>query len=85
MSPPVGFDSIYNDVHSPRWFDLAPEAEGFIDVELFLSCQGSENVLLQPDGLRPVPAVARLLPAGDKSAACDKELEKAIQGSLLLN
>lgn len=74
MSPPVGFDSIYDDVHSPCWFNLAPEAEGFIDIEVSLSCQGCENVLLQPDGLRSVPAVARLLPAGDKSGAYDKEL-----------
>lgn len=74
MSPPVGFDRVYDDVHSPCWFNLAPEAEGFIDIEFSLSCQGCENVLLQPDGLRPVPAVARLLPAGDKSGAYDKEL-----------
>lgn len=74
MSPPVGFDSVYDDVHSPRWFNLAPEAQGFIDIEFSLSCQGCENVLLQPDGLRSVPAVARLLAAGDKSGAYDKEL-----------
>lgn len=63
----MGFDSDYDEVHSPSWFNLAPEAEGFIDIEFPLSCQGCENVLLQPDGLCSVPAVARLLPAGDKS------------------
>lgn len=70
----MGFDSIYDDLHSPRWFNLAPEAEGFIDIEFPLSCQGGENVLLQPDGLRSVPTVAGLLPAKEKSDVYDKEL-----------
>lgn len=68
------FDSVYNDVHSPCWFNLAPEAEGFIDIEFPLSCQGSENVLLQSDRLRSVPTVAWLLPVKDKSDVYEKEL-----------
>lgn len=55
-------------MHSPRRFNLAPKAEGFIDVEFALSCQGSENVLLQPDGLCSVPAVGWLLSARDRSS-----------------
>lgn len=54
--------------HSPCRFNLAPEAEGFIYVEFSLSCQGSEYVLLQPDGLCSVPAVGWLLSAGDRSS-----------------
>lgn len=49
--------------HSPRRFNLAPEAEGFVHVEFAMSCQGSENVLLQPDDFCSVPAVAWLLSA----------------------
>lgn len=62
-------------VHSPCRFNLAPEAEGFIYVELALSCQGSENVLLQPDGLGPVPAIGWLLSARDKSSVYGTELQ----------
>lgn len=52
-------------VHTPCRFNLAPEAEGFIYIEFALSCQRSENVLLQPDGLCSVPAVGWLLSARD--------------------
>lgn len=55
-------------IHSPCRFNLAPEAEGFIYVEFSLSCQGSENVLLQPDGLSSVPAVGWLLSARNRSS-----------------
>lgn len=75
---PAGWPSIYVPsswmwqhlwhVHSPGRFNLAPEALRFIDVELALSRQGSENVLLQPDGLCSVPTVCWLLSARDTSA-----------------
>lgn len=52
--------------YSPRRFNLAPEAESFIHIKFGLSCQGCENVLFQPDGLRSVPAVGGLLSATDK-------------------
>lgn len=54
-------------MHSPRRFNLAPEAERFVDVQFALSCHGSENVLLQPDGLCSLPAVGWLLSARDGS------------------
>lgn len=67
-------------VHSPRRFNLAPEAEGFIHVEFALSCQGSENVLLQPDGLCSVPAVGWLLSARDRSSVYGTELQTRAGG-----
>ncbi len=63
------------DMHSPSRLNLAPEAEGFIYVEFALSCQGSENVLLQPDGLCSVPAVGWLLSATDISSVYGTELQ----------
>lgn len=54
---------------SPRRFNLAPEAEGFVHIKFALSCQGGEDILLQPDDLRSVPAVGRLLSARHRSSA----------------
>lgn len=74
-------------VHSPGRFNLAPEALRFIDIELALSRQGSENVLLQPDGLCSVPAVRWLLSARDTSAIQGTCLQISTrdQGSLKYN
>lgn len=64
-------------VHSPCRFNLAPEAEGFIHIQFALSCQGSENVLLQPDGLRSVPAIGWLLSAIDRWSVYSIDLQTA--------
>ena len=52
------------DQDSPCWFDLAPEAVGFVDVEFALACKRSEDVLLQTDHLGPMPAVRLFVPGG---------------------
>lgn len=64
--PTTRFNKCLWRVHPPCGLNLAPEAQGFIHVEFSPSRQGSENVLLQPDGLRSVPAVGRLLSARDR-------------------
>lgn len=66
-------------MHSPGRFDLAPEAEGFIDIEFALSCQSSENVLLQPDGLCSVPTVGWLLSARDSSEIYSIEVQTRVR------
>lgn len=71
-------------VHSPGRFNLAPEALRFIDIELALSRQGSENVLLQPDGLCSVPAVCWLLSARDTSAVQGTGLQISARDQALL-
>lgn len=56
---------------SPCRLDLTPEAQSFVDVELALSRQSRENVLLQPDDLRSVPAVGGLLSGDDTASRLD--------------
>lgn len=60
-------------LRSPCRFDLAPEAQRFVNVEFALSRQSREDVLLQPDDLRSVPAVGRLL-SGDRRE-CDSRTQ----------